>query len=172
MKTIYLVGFMGTGKTSVGKALAAQKGLSFVDLDTRIEIREKRPIKTIFSQEGEAYFRAIERAALEDVAIQQDQVVSCGGGIVLAPENIRTMKQHGVMICLAASVDCILKRTGTSADRPLLQVAAPRAQIEKMLAQRQPLYAQADYTVDTTRLSIPAIVAQIDAFLKTLSTAS
>ena len=161
MNNIYLVGFMGTGKSHIGKELAKKKKWRFIDLDDLIEFKEKMRIRDIFAQAGEPYFRQAERAVLKEVAKEKKFVVACGGGIVIDPENIKIMKNTGVIICLSASVDVILKRTSGLPDRPLLNVADPKKQIELLLKMRAPYYAQADKTIDTTKLSPKEIVGRI-----------
>ncbi|MBU1124440.1 MAG: shikimate kinase [Candidatus Omnitrophica bacterium] len=158
---IYLVGFMGTGKTSVGKALAKKKGSNFVDLDDLIELKERRRITDIFAQDGEPYFRRIERKTLKEVARQKNFVVACGGGIVIDPENIVVMKESGVMICLSAAPEVIIARTCGSSGRPLLNVADPKTQIELLLNLRAPYYAHADKSIDTSCLSLKEVVEKI-----------
>lgn len=151
---IYLVGFMATGKTSVGKELAKKKKWQFLDLDDLIELREKRQISDIFAKEGEPYFRRVEKATLKEVAKQKKFVVACGGGVMIDPENIRMMRETGKIICLTATVDTILKRASAFSHRPLLNVAHPRKQIEVLFQLRAPFYAQADKTVDTSKITI------------------
>lgn len=158
---IYLVGFMATGKTAVGKELAGKKKWQFVDLDGLIELREKRTIADIFSQEGEPYFRRVESRVLKEVAGEKKFVVACGGGIVINKENIKLMKETGILICLTAAPEVILRRTGGSSHRPLLNVSSPKKQIELLLKLRAPYYAQADKTIDTSKLSVKEVVAKI-----------
>ena len=102
MNNIYLVGFMGTGKTAVGKELAKKKKLQFVDLDELIELREKRVISDIFAKNGEPYFRKAEKRVLKEVSKEKKFMVACGGGIVLDKGNIKIMKETGIIICLTA----------------------------------------------------------------------
>lgn len=165
-KNIYLVGFMGTGKTSVGRELARKKKWRFVDLDDLIELREKRLIADIFAQDGEPYFRRIEKQALKEVSREKEFVVACGGGIVIAPENIRVMKDSGLIICLAASPEIILKRTSGYAHRPLLNVGNPKKQIELLLKLRAPYYAQSDKIIDTSKFCIKKVVDKILGYRK------
>ena len=170
---IYLVGFMGTGKTSVGKLLAKDQsklvGLgalkhgkwSFVDLDELIELKEQRRIVDIFAKEGEAYFRKIEKKILKTVATQKHFVVACGGGIVLDKDNIKVMKASGIVICLSASAKEIFKRVSLNSQRPLLNVAHPQKRIELLLKMRTPYYLQADKLIDTTDLTVKEVVKKI-----------
>jgi len=161
MNNIYLVGFMGTGKTAVGKELAKKKKWQFLDLDDLIELKEKRTIAEIFACEGEPYFRRIEKRTLKEVCGEKKFIVACGGGIVIDKENIRTMKETGIVICLTASLDTIIKRTSGYMHRPLLNVSHPKKQIELLLKLRTPYYAQADKTIDTTKISVKEVVGKI-----------
>ncbi|MDP3732260.1 MAG: shikimate kinase [Candidatus Omnitrophota bacterium] len=161
MGNIYLVGFMGTGKTAVGKELAKKKKLQFVDLDELIELREKRAISDIFAKDGEPYFRKLEKRVLKEVCKEKKFVVACGGGIVLDKGNIKIMKETGIIICLTASPQVILERTSAHRHRPLLNVSNPRKQIELLLKLRSPYYAQADKTIDTSKISIREVVDKI-----------
>jgi shikimate kinase len=145
---------MGTGKTSVGKKVARKKKRKFLDLDELIELRERRIISDIFAQEGQPYFREIEKKALREVSREDDFVVACGGGIVLDKDNIDIMKRTGIIICLSASPKVILERTSCQAQRPLLNVTDPKKQIEFLLKFRAPYYALADKNIDTSKLSI------------------
>ena len=158
---IYLVGFMGTGKTSVGRLLAKKKQFNFLDLDELIEFRERRRIVDIFAKEGEPYFRKVEKKALKEVAGQKKFVVACGGGVVLDKENIQAMKKSGILVCLTAAPKEILKRVSANTQRPLLNVKDPARRIEVLLKMRAPYYMQADKTIDTTGLSIKDVVEKI-----------
>ncbi len=161
MSNIYLVGFMGTGKTSVGRELAKKKNWQFVDLDNLIELRQKRAIADIFANNGEPYFRRIEKETLKDVAKEKKFVVACGGGIVIDSENIETMKETGAIICLTASPEIILGRISGYSHRPLLNVRDPKKQIEFLLKLRSPYYAKADKTIDTSKLSIKQVIQKL-----------
>jgi shikimate kinase len=163
---IYLVGFMGTGKSSAGKALAKRKKWQFVDLDELIELREGRAISAIFANKGEPYFRRLETRILKEVALQKKFIVSCGGGIVLNEDNIALMKKTGKVICLSATPQVILKRVSNTSKRPLLNVDNPLARIEHLLKLRAPYYVQADFQISTSRLSVDKVVAKV---IQTLS---
>lgn len=160
-KNIYLVGFMATGKSSVGRELADRRNLRFVDLDKIIESKEKKPIPDIFAQQGEVYFRKIETEALVEISQKDGLVVSCGGGIVINRDNIRVMKETGVVVCLTAEPGVILKRSSSANNRPLLNVADPRKQIELLLEKRASCYALADKTIDTSKLSIKQVAEEV-----------
>lgn len=165
MGNIYLVGFMGTGKTAVGKELAKKKNWQFVDLDELIELKQKRTISDIFAKEGEPYFRRIESRTLKEVAREKKFVVACGGGIVINKDNIKIMKETGTVICLTAPPEIILKRTSSYTHRPLLNVKDPKKQIELLLKLRAPFYAQADKTIDTSKISVKEVVDKISEII-------
>jgi len=161
MNNIYLVGFMGTGKTSVGKELARIKKWQFIDLDELIELEEGRVITDIFAKNGEPYFRKVEKEILKTVSKEKKFIFACGGGIVIDKENIRLMKKTGAIICLIASPEVILKRTAGYMHRPLLSVKNPQKQIALLLKLRAPYYALADKTIDTSKLSVAQVVKKI-----------
>lgn len=161
MKNIYLVGFMGTGKSAVGRELAKKVKCNFVDLDELIELKEKKPITDIFAKEGEPYFRRVETKILKEVAKEKGFVVGCGGGIVINEENIKIMKDSGTIICLKAEPSVILKRVAGQTHRPLLNVKDPKKRIKLLLKLRSPYYAKADKTIDTSKLSVKEVVGKI-----------
>ncbi|MFH0855936.1 MAG: shikimate kinase [Candidatus Omnitrophota bacterium] len=161
MKNIYLVGFMGTGKSASGRELARKKKWNFVDLDELIELKEKKAITDIFAKKGEPYFRRIEGNALKEIAGKKGFVVACGGGIVINPENIKVMRSSGVIVCLKASPRAILKRVSGAACRPLLNVDNPERKIRELLKLRSPYYAKADKTIDTSRLTVKQVADKI-----------
>ena len=164
---IYLVGFMGTGKSAAGREVARLQKSRFIDLDELIEQKEKQAICEIFSQKGEPYFRQVEKSALAEIAHQNDLVVSCGGGIVLDQGNIDLMKQTGVMICLTAAPEVILARTRIFKHRPILNVKNPEEKIKALLGERAPYYAQAEKTIDTSKISVEQTGQMILEYLRT-----
>ncbi len=164
MTTIVLTGFMGTGKSTVGRALAQRLGKAFVDVDERIEQRLRLPISEIFARYGEAYFRQIEGEELAQ-ALQEDAVVATGGGAIVDPENLARMRAAGPVVCLTASVDAILARTSSDSSRPLLEHENRRERIEALLAERAQAYAQADVCVDTTHRSPEEVAEAILIYL-------
>lgn len=161
MGNIYLVGFMGTGKSAVGRELAKKKKWHFIDLDELIELRECKSIPDIFNKKGEPYFRVAEKKALKEVSQEENFVVACGGGAVINKDNIRIMNETGVMVCLKASPAVILKRVLKASNRPLLNGENPRERIELLLKMRAPYYALADKSIDTSRLSVKEVVSKI-----------
>jgi shikimate kinase len=152
---------MGTGKTAVGRELAKRKKWQFLDLDDLIELRQKMTIAEIFTKNGEPYFRRIEKKVLKEASKERKFVYACGGGIVIDKENIKVMKETGIIICLTATPEAILKRTSGYKHRPLLNVDTPKKQIELLLKLRAPYYAQADKTIDTSKLSVKEVTAKI-----------
>jgi shikimate kinase len=146
-RSVVLIGFMGAGKTEVGKALAAQTGLSFADTDAMIESAAGLSVAQIFDREGENGFRAREAAAVADAASQDGCVIACGGGAVLALRNYQLLQRAGPIVYLRAPAEELRERTGTGTGRPLL---ADPAAFERLLIERAPAYeAAADHIVDT-----------------------
>jgi len=165
MDNIYLVGFMGTGKSVVGRELAKKSKRQFIDLDELIELKEKRRICDIFIKAGEPYFRRIEKKVLKEVSRERKFIVSCGGGIVIDKENIQLMKRTGLIICLTATPEAIFKRVSGYKHRPKLNLAQPKKQIEFLLKLRSPYYAKADKTVNTCGISVKEVVNRISKLM-------
>jgi shikimate kinase len=141
---------MGAGKTTVGRQLAKALGLEFVDSDQVITERTGVDIPTIFEFEGEAGFREREAAVIEELTARPDIVLATGGGVVLRPENRRHLAERGTVVYLRATVDQQLRRTRRDRNRPLLQTDDPRARLEALMREREPLYRElADITVET-----------------------
>lgn len=161
MKNIILVGFMGTGKTVVARALAKRLKMKFVDMDDVIAEREGMEINDIFAKKGEPYFRRAEKEVAAEISKQSDLVIAAGGGAVIDEENVRNLKSNGVMVCLTASADKILERTKGYVHRPLLNVPDPKAKISELLAKRASCYARADHQIDTTDLTVNEVVKKI-----------
>ena len=158
---IILVGFMGTGKTVVGKKLASKRGMKYVSMDEEIEKKEKRSISEIFSKDGEPYFRKVEKEVAKELSGRDNLVIDAGGGVVLDQENISYLKASGRMICLNASPDVIFKRTEKHKHRPLLNVSDPRKKIEELLQHRARHYGNADIQIDTSHNDIDKVVREI-----------
>jgi shikimate kinase len=164
MKTsVALIGFMGTGKTAVGKALAEYTGKDFIELDAVIEKRAGKAITDIFRNDGEIAFRELEIEVTREVAGKKNTVIACGGGLVLNRINIDRLKRECVIIYLTASAGVILRRTSSEAGkRPLLEVADRFQQIKEMLKFRQPFYRRAaDIIINTSKMSINTVVRRI-----------
>ncbi len=151
---LILIGFMGTGKTSLGKLLANRLGRGFVDLDQKIERDAGMSILKIFELHGEKYFRELEKKAVREVSERKNLVIATGGGTVKDAENVRLLKNSGVIICLTTEPEEIFRRTERRGERPLLDKNDQRLEtIKKLLAEREIFYSQADYTIDTTNWS-------------------
>lgn len=158
---LYLVGFMGTGKTTVGRAAAQRLGFAFVDSDREIERRSGRTIPEIFAGEGEEAFRELERRFVAEWHPASRAVVACGGGLVVQPGMAARLRALGVVVCLHASAETILERTGRQGDRPLLDVADPAGRIRALLAEREPLYRAAGSTILTDGRPLREVVAHV-----------
>jgi len=155
----YFVGFMGTGKTTVGRAIAYQLGFEWLDVDEQIERAQGKTVAQIFEQTGEAAFRAMERQFIESGHPATRTIVSCGGGLVVQPGMLDLLKTKGVVICLHASLETILERTQHSAARPLLNVADPFARIRALYAEREPVYRRSGTLVLTDNRTLREITA-------------
>jgi shikimate kinase len=157
--SITLVGFMGTGKSSVGRSLADRLNREFVDTDAMIEGALGRSIAEIFAESGEATFREEERTAIAAAVASPGCVIAAGGGAMLDPENVAALRAAGIILCLTARPDLILARIGSTDSRPLLAGAGDSlAAVEALLAERAPRYALADYSLDTSDLTLEAVV--------------
>ena len=162
MKNVVLIGFMGTGKTSVGRLLAGRLGCAFHDLDRKIEEKYGMSIPAMFRERGESYFRAREKEAVRAAAQRANLVIATGGGTVKDPENVTLLRRRGILVALTADVDTILQRTATRGRRPVLDHADAgdrRAAVMQLLAERRHIYEDADITVDTSGRS-PLEVAE------------
>ena len=161
MPNIVLVGFMGTGKTSVGQKLAARLQMPMIDTDDIIREDSGLDIPDIFARYGETHFRDLESAAVCKAANLENHVISTGGGVVLRESNLEMLKRNGVVFCLTATPEEIWRRVGNETHRPLLQDPNPLDKIEQMLLERRPFYARADHDIPTTGLSIEAVIDKI-----------
>lgn len=169
MVNIVLTGFMGTGKTTIGKRLAVELKLKFVDTDKLIEEEAKLRVSEIFSLYGEGRFRDIEKNIIKKLSsgsFGRGLVVSTGGGAVLAPENRAALRSWAKVICLKATADAILKRVGNNEVRPLLKEADKRAAVERLLKEREEAYRDCDFELDTTDLGVEGAVKIIREFLE------
>ena len=161
MPNIVLVGFMGTGKTSVGQRLARRLGMTYVDTDDIIEQTAGRRITDIFNQHGELYFRELESDAVRKVSRLDDHVISTGGGVVLRAENLEFLKRNGVVFCLMATSEEIWARVKHETHRPLLKAPNPVKKIHEMLKDREAYYALADCMIRTDGVPIERVADKI-----------
>ncbi len=140
---LYLVGFMGTGKTTIGRILAHRLGFTLLDSDHEIERLKGKSIPQIFADEGEGAFRVMEREFVFGGHPARRTVVACGGGLVVQPGMAEALRERGVVICLHASLETIMRRTQGNRNRPLLDVADPMERIRTLYAAREPIYSTA-----------------------------
>ncbi len=158
---IILTGFMGTGKTSVGRLVAERLDRPFLDLDDVIAARAGKPIPRIFAEDGERAFRALEAAVCAELAAPAGLVVAAGGGAVVNPANRAALAAGGLVICLDAAPEAILARVGDDANRPMLAGGNRQARIENLLAQRAGAYAAIPLHLDTTDLTLAAAAERV-----------
>jgi shikimate kinase/3-dehydroquinate synthase len=163
MTNVVVTGFMGTGKTTVGREVAKRLGRPFVDIDAEIEARAGKAIPRIFAEDGEAAFRQMEATLCEELSAQQELVIATGGGALVDPINRERMMRSGTVVCLTCDMDEILQRVkgAGNSDRPLLDVADPRAEIEQLVEMRHEAYAAIPWQIDTAGLSIEEVAARV-----------
>jgi len=161
------MGFMGSGKTSVGRCLAKRLGMTFVDMDDIIVKREGKPIPRIFAEEGEPYFRQAERRLVCELAAGDGQIIGTGGGIVLDPDNIADFSRTGLVVCLQATPQTIFDRVAHDTNRPLLAGGDKMCRIREILDARRELYDSVPCRIDTDDLSIEQVVERVIALYQT-----
>ncbi|MFC2031854.1 shikimate kinase [Chloroflexota bacterium] len=169
MKTnVALIGFMGTGKSTIGRVLAEKLNKKFVELDVLIEQRVGKSIPEIFQQDGEITFRELEIEVIKEVFRDRNLVIACGGGIVLNKINVDRLRQESITVYLTASPKTILKRVLADEEtRPLLNVPDKVSSIRELLRFRKPFYERsADIKIDTSKMNIDSVVEQIINMLK------
>ena len=156
-----LIGFMGTGKSSVGRHLSTLLHFRFIDTDELIESKAGRSVAEIFAQAGEEVFRGIERQVISELTKVRRAVISTGGGVATNSANMESLKTHSLVVCLWASPEMIWERVHNQAHRPLLQGEDPMSRIRELLAKREPFYKQADVLVNTEMRSIKEVAQQV-----------
>jgi shikimate kinase len=168
-RTIVMVGMMGAGKSSIGRRLAARLGLPFIDADAEIEQAANATISEIFETHGEAYFRDGERRVIQRLLDGTPKVLATGGGAFISPETRAAIRAAGVSIWLKADRDLILQRVKRRSNRPLLKTAEPEAVVDRLLAERNPIYAEADIHIQSRDVAhdvvIDDILAALDGWL-------
>lgn len=165
-QNIILTGFMGTGKSTVGRLLAAQLSYTFRDLDSLIVEKEGMSINTIFAERGESYFRDVESSVLKSVLQESSLVVSTGGGAVIRCENRCLMQNSGIIVNLTASPETILQRLHADEERPLLRDSKSLSQLQALLSDREAYYAEADIRIDTDDKNVEDVARDILIFLE------
>lgn len=158
---VYLVGFMGAGKTAVGKLVARKLRREFIEMDAIIEKQEGAKIVDIFAQKGEPYFRDLEKKLLKKLSNRNELVVSCGGGVICDPENLKLLKSSGKVFSLIVSAETAYERTKGECCRPILNISDPLAKIKELLAKRSTCYRQAHYQINTDELSIEQVANKV-----------
>jgi shikimate kinase len=161
---VYLVGFMGAGKTSVGRALAKRLDWRFADIDALIEQRERASVADIFARHGEPYFRSVERAVLAEQVPFRHAVVATGGGTFVDPQNRAVIKADGAAVWLDAPLERVIARIPQDGRRPL---ASDRASLELLFHSRHAAYQEADLRLDAGRAVIESLVDQLVDWLET-----
>lgn len=165
-KAIVLIGMMGAGKTSVGRHLAQKLGLPFIDADSEIEKAAQATIEEIFARDGEAVFRSGERRVIARLLEGPPCVLATGGGAFMADETRTKIRQRGISVWLRADLDLLARRVGRRRDRPLLKDADPREVLTQLLAVRNPVYAEADITVDSGEQTPEQVADRVVAALR------
>lgn len=158
---IVLTGFMGTGKSTVGKKAADRLNLTFVDIDKIIELRTQKTISSIFSDYGEKYFRSIEKETIREFSQKEGQVISTGGGVVLDPENMQNLKSKGLVILLKARPEIIYRNVCKDTSRPLLQSEDPMGKIKELLEIRREYYKDNHFEIDISDLTIEEVTDRV-----------
>ncbi len=158
---IALAGFMGSGKTTVGRLLAERVQCPFLDMDAVIEEQEGRTISDIFAVEGEPYFRSVERRLVRELSTSRGLVIATGGGVVAEPANVRDFERTGLLVCLDASPEQIMERIAHETHRPLLAAPDREQRIRDLLEKRRAAYASVSFHVDTNGRTPAEVVERI-----------
>jgi shikimate kinase len=161
IRNLALVGFMGTGKSTVGRIVARVLRFDFVDTDELIEDRLHQSIPEVFAQKGESWFREYERGLVAELAQYENTVFATGGGLVVCAANLASLKKHALVVCLWASPETIWARVRRHAHRPLLQGPNPQMTIRQLLTERLPCYRQADVLISTGLRSPKQVALQV-----------
>ncbi len=158
---LYLVGFMGTGKTTIGRSVAQRLKFRLLDSDHEIEREQNRTIPEIFADEGQDHFRQLERTFIDAGHPSERCVVACGGGLVVQPGMLELLKSRGVVVCLHASLETILARTSANRNRPLLNVDNPMERIQALYKEREPVYKRAGAVILTDHRPTSDIISHV-----------
>jgi shikimate kinase len=158
---IALIGFMGAGKTSVGRLVAEQLGFDYLDTDEMIQSCTSRTIADIFAKDGEPAFRKLEEQIVAELTARERTVISTGGGLPVNPKNLTSLKTHALVVCLWASPEKIWERVRNQTHRPLLNAPDPKGKIRELLAAREPFYRQADVLLNTELRPVREVAQQV-----------
>jgi shikimate kinase len=161
IENLALVGFMGTGKSSVGRVVAQLLRYEFIDTDELLEKRASKTITRIFAEDGEPVFREMECALVSEMIGWRRRVIATGGGLVSDPNNLSSLRSHALLVCLWASPEVIWQRVRNQIHRPLLQDPDPLARIRTLLEQRAPSYRQADVLINSGIRSVREVAQQV-----------
>lgn len=165
MKNIVIIGFMATGKSTVGRRLAQRLRREFIDTDKEIEKVTGKTVAQIFARDGVKRFRSEENLLVKKLVLKEGLVIATGGGIVLDPENVRLFKENGVLIALSATPEVIYQRVKGKKHRPLLAKGDVRGNIDELMKERESIYNAADLTLDTGNCSVDETVGRIISYL-------
>ena len=160
-KNVYLIGMMGTGKSTIGKQVASELSLDFYDSDLEIEKKSGKSVSEIFATDGEPKFRKLEQNFIENGHPDSDSIVSCGGGLCVISGMLESLKAKGTVICLWAIPEVIFERIKNDRGRPLLKVEKPKKEIQRIIDQRKDYYLQADLVIDCNELSIEEVSQRV-----------
>ncbi len=173
LPNLYLVGFMGVGKSAVGRRVANHLGLQFMDSDHAIEKKARKSVSEIFAEQGEEAFRAMEQEFVTSGHPDKNCVVACGGGLILTPGILDALKTRGIIICLYASAETILERTSDNQSRPLLNVDNSQQRIREQIKKREPIYMNAGPCIITDRRSVIDVAEHVKrVFLREIALGS
>jgi shikimate kinase len=168
-RSLAIVGLMGAGKSSIGRRLAQRLKVPFVDADSEIELAAGATIEEIFERHGEAFFRDGERRVIQRLLEGPVRVIATGGGAFMDPATRRLMRERAISVWLKADLELLLPRVLRRNNRPLLKVGEPRAVLERLIAERYPIYAEADITVDSLdgppEVTVERVLAALAAHL-------
>lgn len=161
LRNLVLLGFMGTGKSALGRKVACLTGCPFLEMDAELEGRAGKSIPEIFAEDGEPAFRDMESRLAEEWGRREGAVIACGGGVVLRKENLRALEANGLLVCLTARPEIILERTSRSKKRPLLAGENPERIIRDLLAARASLYAKIPCQIDTSDADLDTLAERL-----------
>lgn len=158
---ISLIGFMGTGKTTVGRIISERLHYGFIDTDHLIELRAGKSITKIFEEDGEPRFREYEKSVVKELENFRKMIIATGGGLGANLENLESLKRHSLVVCLWASPETIYSRVKEQTHRPLLRAPDPLARIRELLAAREPVYREADVLITTDMRTVKEVAQQV-----------